>query len=145
MRQGLKYKLAEFFFSLVNKLSSSLIEKEYRNRVISVKSVFYEFLPTVEEKWQGKAIFEMRDANYFSLPSGKLPSYHVVVPEIPLYVVVGNISSADWPTAQRYGISRQEWEAEQADLFYIERATQELATIGLSTKPIVLICRLFMK
>lgn len=126
---------------LVQKLSTPLLQEEYDRRLECIRSVFYNFLPSVDEKWQGKAIFSMQEVNYFPLPSGKMPSYDIVVPEFPLYVVVGNISSADWPTAKLYGISRADWESTQADLAFLEKATKELATIGQATKPIVLVIR----
>lgn len=104
-----------------------------------VREFLFEILPTIDASWEGKAIIEGGTYNYFELPSGKLPYYDFVIPEVPLYVVVPGIISADWPQAQNFGISRGDWEEAQRDLDCIRSETPNLATINMAAKPCILV------
>lgn len=136
-----RQKLINLLQNWLEKLNSSFNEKEYQERLAMVKMFFHEIMPSIDEKWSGKAIIEGGKFNYFQLPSGSLPKYDFVVPEIPLYVVVANISSSDWEQARQRGISRDIWEKEQLDLSFIQKTTSELATIGLAAAPKIIVIK----
>lgn len=131
----------DLFIDLANRLSYRDTAKEYQDRYDAVKLFIHEYLPFINEEWQGKAIIEGGIYNYFELPDGSLPKYDFVLPEIPLYVVVSNIMSAQWLEAKSRGIKRADWEAYQRNLTAIEAQTPNLSTLNQAIRPIVLIIR----
>lgn len=142
---NIMHRLRKFLIRVLIKWLGKLQEpdnqKEYEERLEQLRTLFHQTLPTLDEKWQGKAIIEGGTFNYFVLPSGSLPKYDFSLPEIPLYVIVGDIRSANWDFANRRGISREEWEAYHADLDFLERSTLDLATIGKTTSPRIVIIK----
>lgn len=133
--------LKNFLRVLLEKLNRADNTSEYNQRLDIVRSFFHETLPHLDEKWMGKAIIEGGKFNYFQLPNGELPKYDFAMPEIPLYVVVSDISSADWSQARERGITRDAWEQSQENLTYLEQLTPSLATIGMAAQPRILIIR----
>lgn len=136
-----KLKFIQFLKSLLSKLYREFNEAEHQDRLATVRSFFHQTLPTFDEKWEGKAIIEDGRFNYFELPSGDLPKYDFVLPEIPLYVVVPGLVSASWPEARDRGIPREKWEAAQLDMVALIKGTAELATIGSAAAPKLLIIK----
>lgn len=135
----LKDKILQACFYLTQRLTKKELEQEYLERLTAVGELLYETLPNTDEKWQGKTIIEEGRYNYFVLPSGKLPKYSFVMPEIPLYVIVGTIESADWALARMKGVSRKRWEQYQEELSVIRQITPTLATIGKAVAPKIVI------
>lgn len=123
------------------KLASTQNNEEHQARLASVRDFFHATLPTLDEKWEGKAIIEGGSFNYFELPSGNLPKYDFVLPELPLYVCVLGVVSANWQEARERGIPRDLWEAAQLDIGYIQQGTRDLATLGLAAEPRLLVIR----
>lgn len=134
------------FISLIRKYlffcHRNQLRKEYLERANTVRAFFHEFMPYSDPNWgENKTIIENGIYNYFILPSGNLPKFDFVFPEIPLYIVLGDISSASWPLAHSLGISRDVWEATQEDLKYIETTLPSLASYAAITKIHYLIIR----
>ena len=131
----LKRKLAEFLRKWLYRLMKSVNNEEHEDRLSIVRAFFHETLPSLDEKFEGKAIIEGGRYNYFELPSGDLPYYDFVLPELPLYVCVPGVVSASWEEARERGIPREMWETAQLDLAAIESGTINLATLGLAAEP----------
>ena len=128
MIRKIRNKLLKLLQLWVERLNSKENEREYQERLLAVKFFFHETLPSMDEKWAGKAIIEDGRFNYFVLPDGSLPKYDFAMPEIPLYVVVPDVSSADWEQARQRGIRRDSWEKSQQNLVSIEKITPTLST-----------------
>ena len=141
MIKKLKKKLIGIFSRIVEKLSKEFSQDEYENRLNHLRVFFHEVIPSIDEKWAGKAIIEGGKFNYFTLPNGELPKYDFALPEVPLYVIVANIASADWEQARLRGIKREDWEQYNYNLSAIEDTTPKLATIGLAAVPKIIIIR----
>jgi hypothetical protein len=141
MRKKVRKWLISFLETWLFKLYRPLNVTEHETRLQQVRLFFHEILPSIDEKWSGKAIIEGGKFNYFQLPSGELPKYDFALPEIPLYVIVADIVSSDWDQARQRGIKRETWEQYQYDLEFIEKATPQLATIGMAAVPKVIIIR----
>ncbi len=141
MTHKFRLKLIKMLQKWLLKLQAPLNDLEYRSRQEYIRLFFHEILPNIDEKWADKAIIESGKFNYFTLPSGELPKFEFALPEIPLYVVIGDIRSANWEQASARGVSREQWESYQHDLSYIEAVTPTLATIGLAASPKLLLIR----
>lgn len=141
MINKIRLKIINALIFLTGKLQLKDNEKEYTSRISLIEAFFDQILPSINEDWQGRTIIKDGTFNYFELPSGKLPKYHFVVPQIPLYVVIGDISSSSWEEARLRGISREKWEDTQLDLKSIEKNTKSLSTLGTTSTPKVLIIR----
>lgn len=141
MRNKLRKKLVSFLEKWLFNLYKYSNQEEHDLRLQQVRLFFHEILPTIDEKWAGKAIIEGGKFNYFQLPSGNLPKYDFALPEIPLYVIVAGVISSDWEQARQRGILREAWEQYQYDLTFIEQATPQLATIGMAAVPRIIIIK----
>lgn len=141
MRKKLRNLLIKFLENLLAKLHQALNISEHEIRLHQVRIFFHEIMPTLDEKWEGRAIIEGGKFNYFQLPSGNLPKYDFALPEIPLYVIVADIASSDWEQARQRGIRREAWEQYQYDLTFIEQATLQLATIGMAAVPKIIVIK----
>ncbi len=137
----LKLKFAEFLRKWLFSLMKEFNDQEHLERLAAVRSFFHETLPALDEKFEGKAIIEGGNYNYFELPSGKLPHYDFVLPEMPLYVCVPGIISANWEEARERGITRGIWEEAQLDLLAMEKATRSLTTLNMAIEPQFLIIK----
>jgi hypothetical protein len=141
MFRKLKLRLAKLLHKLVERIYSEFTEEEFLQRIGAIRKFFHEVLPTIDEKWVGKAVIEGGYFNYYRLPSGNLPKYDFVYPEIPLYVIVSGINSASWEQVCLRGITREKWEEYNCDLAFIEQATSLLSTIGMAAAPRLLIIK----
>jgi hypothetical protein len=141
MIRKIKLKLISIFHRFAEKLSTEFNAEEHEKRLSQLRILFHEILPKIDEKWEGKAIIEGGRFNYFTLPSGQLPKYDFALPEIPLYVIVANIASADWEQAKLRGVGREQWEQYNYELSFVEEATPKLATIGLAAVPRIIVIR----
>ena len=135
----MRQKLLKFLRKLLGKLEAKDNNQEYLDRIQAIKRLFHEILPTQHEFWCNKAIIANNpEINYFVLPSGNLPTYTIILPEIPLYVAVFDIRSADWNQARDRGVSRKEWEEYQLDMDALIIGTQNLDMIGFAVQPRIL-------
>jgi hypothetical protein len=141
MRKYFQTKLKIFLERWLYRLHRATNEIEYQQRLEQVRFFLHQIMPSINDKWGGMAIIEGGKFNYFQLPSGELPKYDFALPEIPLYVVVGNILSADWEQARQRGITRENWENYQLDLSAIEETTPTLSTIGKAAAPKIIVLR----
>ncbi len=135
----MRNKLINLCRRLLGFLEAKNNNTEYMDRVDCILQLFHITLPNIDEAWTNITIIgNDPELNYFMLPSGKLPKYTVIVPEIPLYVIVFDIRSANWEQARDRGISRVEWETYQADMDSLITNTLNLSTKGFTTPPQVL-------
>ncbi len=141
MLKSLKWKVIKWLRVQLSRLCKEYNVAEHQDRLASVRAFFHTTLPAIQEKETGWSIIEDGKFNYFELPSGDLPHYDFVLPEIPLYVVVPGIVSASWSEARERGITRDQWEAAQADLAALQHLTPTLATIGLAAEPRLLLIK----
>ena len=135
----MKKKLIELLQKWLGKLLSEYNDLEQSNRLESVRSFLHETLPAINPEFSTKTIIEGGKYNYFELPSGDIPTFDFVLPEVPLYICVLNITSASWEEARNRGVSRGKWELAQADLAVLKKKTEELATRGSAIAPKILI------
>lgn len=117
--------LRKWLICLLHKIEGKLLKiynkEEYINRLDIVKS----FLET-DIRFSGKAIIEGGRFNYFELPDGGNPKFDFAIPEMMLFIIVGDVRSADWSEARERGVSRVEWEAYQELLAYNIEKMKEL-------------------
>lgn len=137
----MRKKIISWLYFILGKLQEKDNQKEYLERIEKVKITLHEFLPEIDDFWRSKAIIENGIYNFFYLPSGEFPRYHFVIPEIPLYIVVSGLESADWSQARSRGITREKWETSVLDLEFLDQKTNSLATIETARKPKILIIR----
>lgn len=142
-----KYKDLKFFFlrylsciclTLHYKLLyKGQLDSMYAQRVEQVGEFLYTSLPDLISQ-EDFAIIKDGTFNYGLLPDGTLPKYHFVLPEFPLYIYVGDISSASWDEARLCGVTRERWEITQSTLKSLEELTLGL---NASNSPTCLILR----
>lgn len=131
------YTLQNFLYSLL----ASYNTKEESNREEIFRNFFHEVFPTEILPNSNIVIIEKGKFSYFVLPSGDLPQYDFVIPNIPLYVCTPGLVSASWKIAQSRGITRDQWEIAQADLVTIENNTRALNALNPKVKPILVVIR----
>ena len=118
-KNSLTFNSDEFALRLIregNTLLTESFEEELKARKESVSNFLHESLPVLNENYENLVVLEGAKgvkANY-GLIMGRKPEYDFIMPEIPLYLCVRGPASADWSTAQTFGITRDEWEQEQA-------------------------------
>lgn len=100
-------------------------DREHALRLGEVRKFIYNDLPQILG-YSDLAVIEGGKFNYFRLPSGDLPRYDFVCPQLALYVYVPNVTSAVWAEARLRGVTRDLWEYAQQD---IAAMTEEMKNI----------------
>lgn len=109
----------------------------------SLRDLVAESVPADRREWvRDPVVLEGPvGANYFPVPSGGLPRFDFIVPEVPLYVVVGGPCTASYEDASACGFDRAGWEAERADLDVVETLVPRLTQPGHAAQPRLLVLR----
>lgn len=126
---------------------------EHKARIQAVEAYFLSSAPVFnKERFEGKTFCFGGRWNYFltkavpdDAPLSKvleaLPKFDIVVPEIPLYVCVPDVSSASWEEARTRGVARPVWEAQQGLLHLLEEAVPNIPTVDPKLSPKILVVR----
>lgn len=143
MFKNLKNRFESFLFTLANKFIRQKVNiADVQTRRFELIDTFVrEIIPDALEL-DSPTVLHSKDkisANYF-LIGDKYPEYDYIIPEVPLYIVIGGISSATWEQAQLY-ISREEWDNSNEYLDQLDIQTKLLATNGLTKKPLIMIIK----
>lgn len=117
----------------MNWLWRPLNESEHQARLESVREFIVAIAPTFwPDKFRpGLSIQSGGRYNYFLYPDEEEdPLIDFVVPELSLFVVVADVSSASWDEARQRGVSRWDWDRTQAQLAIMDENLPHMPTIG---------------
>lgn len=137
----MKKKLIKWLESILGNYYAKFNSAEYASRISTVRDAIFETVPTVFEEFRDKAIIEGGIYNYFYMADGTFPKYTFVIPELSLYIYVGDITSAPWAEAKQRGVGREAWEKGQETLATYIKGTSNLATLGNAAKPRLLLVK----
>jgi len=104
-------------------------DREHALRLAAIRQFIYYELPLFINQ-EVTSVIEGGKYNYFTLPSGDLPRYDFVLPQLGLYVYVPNVTSADWEEARQRGISRDLWEYAQQDIDMMRESMDKIEFQG---------------
>lgn len=65
--------------------------------------------------------------NYFIEEDGQFPKIDFVLPELGLFIIVGDRGLQSWELASRSGVKKEEWEKEMSKLSRIEMTIKALS------------------
>jgi len=134
-----KFNLADILLKLLGKVSKKKNASEFQARLADIEYFFHDFLPQREPNFAEKIVIKNGTYNYFLLQDNSLPIIHFVLPEFPLFVYVGDITSASWEEARARGVSREKWELTQGNINLYSENLSLISTEGTLSNPKVLI------
>jgi len=134
-----KFNLADILLKLLGKVSKKKNASEFQARLADIEYFFHDFLPQREPNFAEKIVIKNGIYNYFLLQDNSLPIIHFVLPEFPLFVYVGDITSASWEEARARGVSREKWELTQGNINLYSENLSLISTEGTLSNPKVLI------
>lgn len=113
---------------------------EHQKRIAQVREFLNYDLPILLEIPEPLSIIEGGRFNYFQLPSGQLPRFDFVIPQLALYLYVPNVAASEWSEARDRGVPRECWEDMQLNLDFMEESMQRLEFQGEVQMPVRYVC-----
>lgn len=101
----------------------TVIEAE---RKAAVAQFVHETLPSRDEGFVDRLIVENGTFNYFVLPSGELPTFNYVMPELPLFIVLLTPENSEWEIAEQYGVTKERWEECRAEKAALKQGVMDM-------------------
>lgn len=99
----------------------------------AVAQFVHETLPSRDEAFVDRLIVENGTFNYFVLPSGKLPTFNYVMPELPLFIIILTPENSEWEVAEQYGVTKEVWEKAVAEKAALKQGVMDMP---MSERPI---------
>ena len=133
-----KQNMKDYLIALLRKIAYLLEgrnwQKEYLARKDIVGNVIHkcakEILDyNIPEELRTTAacpIIEGPSFNYFSFKDGGIPRFDYVIPDVPLYIVIGTPLNSSKDTALNHGFSLEQWASEREKLEIIQTAIPKL-------------------
>jgi hypothetical protein len=122
----LSYSQSKLLGQETSKLALKYSQEEYSRRKKSVRGLIYEEIPlNLAEKFDGNLIIE--DGKYNLLLAENEPvQLDYYIPELRLFILVGDVRSSTWAEASAAGIDRAQWENYAELILQLARIIQDL-------------------